>query len=55
MDGEVADVQAEKDETGQLLEVVVPQLQVEDDQRLALEHAHGLADVLLVGELAQDV
>lgn len=52
---QVPDVQAQEDEPGQLGEVVVPQLKVEYHQGLALQHAHRAADVLLVGELAEDV
>lgn len=54
--GQVADVHAQEHETLQLGQVVVPELQVEYDQRrFALEHGHRLGDVLQVRELAQDV
>lgn len=56
VDGEMSDVYPEEHEALQLGQVVVPQLQVKYDYRgLPLQHRHGLADVLQIGELAQDV
>lgn len=56
VDGQMADVHAQKHEPLQLGQVVVPELQVEYDQRrFALKHGHRLGYVLQVGELAQDV
>jgi len=54
--GQVPDVHAQEHEPLQLGQVVVPQLQVEYDQRrFALEHRHRFGYVLPVGELAQYV
>jgi len=54
--GQVPDVHAQKYETLQLGQVVVPEFQVEYDQRrFALKYGHRFGYVLQVGELAQNV
>lgn len=54
--GQVPDVHAQEHKSLQLGQVVVPELQVEYDQRrFTLEHGHRLGYVLQVGELAEYV
>lgn len=56
VNGQMSYVDSEEHEALQLGQVVVPQLEVEDDDGgLPLQHRHGFADVLKVGELTEDV
>lgn len=56
MNGQVSNVQSEKDEPCQLGQVVVAQLQIEDDQpRLRLQRGHRMEDLLDIRELTENV
>lgn len=56
MNGQVSNVQSEKDEPCQLGQVVVAQLQIEDDQpRFRLQRGHSMEDLLDIRELTENV